>query len=70
MLCFCLELVLLDCSAGLLGQEDEVPADSASGIDLLLTDCFGDSAGGAGVLPLKLLLRQTLILLELMRQVT
>jgi hypothetical protein len=47
-----------------------VPADSASGIDLLLTDCFGDSAGGAGVLPLKLLLRQTLILLELMRQVT
>jgi hypothetical protein len=29
MLCFRLELVLLDCSAGLLGQEDEVPADSA-----------------------------------------
>jgi hypothetical protein len=36
--------VLLDCSAGLLGQEDEVPADSASGTDLLLTDCSGDSA--------------------------
>jgi hypothetical protein len=43
----CLELVLLDCSVGLLGQEDEVPADSASGFDLLLTDCFGDSAAGA-----------------------
>ena len=35
--------MLPDCSAGLLGQEDEVPADSASGTDLLLTDCFGDS---------------------------
>jgi hypothetical protein len=43
MLCFQPELVLLDCSAGLLGQEDEVPADSASGIDLLLTDCSSDS---------------------------
>jgi hypothetical protein len=39
MLCFQPELVLPDCSAGLLGQEDEVPADSASGTDLLLTDC-------------------------------
>jgi hypothetical protein len=47
MLCFHLELVLLDCSAGLLGQEDEVPADSASGTDLLLTDCSGDSDAGA-----------------------
>jgi hypothetical protein len=44
MLCFHLELVLLDCSAGLLGQEDEAHADSASGTDLLLTDCSGDSA--------------------------
>jgi hypothetical protein len=70
MLCFRLGLGLLDCSGWLLGRGGEVPADSASGIDLLLTDCFGDSAGGAGVLPLKLLLRQTLILLELMRQVT
>jgi hypothetical protein len=43
MLCFQPELVLLDYSAGLLGQEDEVPADSASGTDLLLTDCSGDS---------------------------
>jgi hypothetical protein len=25
-----------------------VPADSASGTDLLLTDCSGDSAAGAG----------------------
>jgi hypothetical protein len=39
--------VLLDCSAGLLVQEDEVPADSASGTDLLLTDCSGDSDAGA-----------------------
>jgi hypothetical protein len=30
MLCLRLELGLLDCSVGLLGQEDEVPADSAS----------------------------------------
>jgi hypothetical protein len=43
MLCFQPELGLLDYSAGLLGQEDEVPADSASGTDLLLTDCSGDS---------------------------
>jgi hypothetical protein len=43
MLCFQPELVLLDCSAGLLGQEDEVPADSASETVLLLTDCSGDS---------------------------
>jgi hypothetical protein len=43
MLCFQPELVLPDCSAGLLGQEDEVPADSASETDLLLTDCSGDS---------------------------
>jgi hypothetical protein len=43
MLCFQPELVLPDCSAGLLGQEDEVPADSASGTDLLLTNYSGDS---------------------------
>ena len=36
------ELVLPDCSAGLLGQEDEVPADSASETDLL-TDCSDGS---------------------------
>jgi hypothetical protein len=47
MLCFHPELVLLDCSAGSLGQEDEVPADSASGTDLLLTDYSGNSAAGA-----------------------
>jgi hypothetical protein len=46
MLYFHLELVLLDCSAGLMGQEDEVPVDSASGTDLLLTDCSGDSDAG------------------------
>jgi hypothetical protein len=34
MLCFQPELVLPDCSAGFLGQEDEVPADSVSGTDL------------------------------------
>jgi hypothetical protein len=47
MLCFRPELVLPDCSAGLLGQEDEVPADSASETDLLLTDCSDDSDTGA-----------------------
>jgi hypothetical protein len=47
MICFQLELVLPDCSASLLGQEDEVPADSASRTDLLLTDCSGDSDTGA-----------------------
>jgi hypothetical protein len=47
MLCFHPELVLLDFSADSLGQEDEVPADSASETDLLLTDCSGDSDAGA-----------------------
>jgi hypothetical protein len=47
MLCFQPELVLSDCSAGLLGQEDEVPADSASGTVLLLADYSGDSDADA-----------------------
>jgi hypothetical protein len=47
MLCFQPELVLPDCSASLLGQEDEVPADSVSETDLLLTDCSVDSDTGA-----------------------
>ena len=42
MLCFQPELVLPDCSAGLLGQEDEVLADSASETDLL-TGCSDGS---------------------------
>jgi hypothetical protein len=46
MVCFHPELVLLDCSGWLLGREDEVPADSASGTDLLLTDYSSDSAAG------------------------
>jgi hypothetical protein len=69
MLCFRLELGLLDCSGWLLGRGGEVPADSASGTDFLLTDCSDDSTAVAGVLPLKLLLRQALILLELLRWV-
>jgi hypothetical protein len=69
MLCFHLELGLLDCSCWLLGRGGEVPADSASGIDFLLTDYSGDSAADARVLPLKLLLRWALILLELLRRV-
>jgi hypothetical protein len=40
------ELVLPDCSAGLLGQEDKVSADSASETDLL-TDCSDGSDIGA-----------------------
>ena len=47
MPCFQLELVLPDCSADLLGQEDEVSADSASETDLLLTDCSDDSGTDA-----------------------
>jgi hypothetical protein len=47
MLCFHPELVLLDCSAGLLGQEDEVPVDFASRTNLLLTDCSGESDASA-----------------------
>jgi hypothetical protein len=47
MPCFQPELVLPDYSAGLLGQEDEVPADSASETDLLLIDCSDDSDTGA-----------------------
>jgi hypothetical protein len=46
MPCFQPELVLPDCSAGLLGQEDEALADSASETDLL-TDCSNDSGTGA-----------------------
>jgi hypothetical protein len=47
MPCFHPRPMLLDCSADLLGQEDEVPADSASGTDLLLTDYSGDSDADA-----------------------
>jgi hypothetical protein len=47
MLCFHPELVMPDCSGWLLGREDEVSADSASGTDLLLTGCSGDSAADA-----------------------
>ena len=46
MLCFQPELVLPGCSAGLLGQEDKVLADSASETDLL-TDCSDGSDTGA-----------------------
>jgi hypothetical protein len=46
MPCFQPELVPPDCSADLLGQEDEVPADSASGTDLL-TDCSDGFDTGA-----------------------
>jgi hypothetical protein len=42
MPCFQPELVLSDCSAGLLGQEDEAPTDFASETDLL-TDCSDGS---------------------------
>jgi hypothetical protein len=48
MLCFRLALGLLDYSSWLLGRGGEVPADSASRTDFLLTDCFVDSAADAG----------------------
>jgi hypothetical protein len=44
MLCFRLEMGLLDCSSWLLGRGGEVLVDSASGTDFLLTDCSGSSA--------------------------
>jgi hypothetical protein len=47
MLCFRLQLGLLDCSRWLLGRGGEVPADSASRTDFILTNCSGDSAAGA-----------------------
>jgi hypothetical protein len=47
MLCLLLALGLLDCSGWLLGQEDEVPADSASGTNFLLSDCSGDTTADA-----------------------
>jgi hypothetical protein len=47
MLCFHPKLVLPDCPGWLLGREDEVSADSASGTDLLLTGCSGNYAAGA-----------------------
>jgi hypothetical protein len=47
MLCFHPELVLLDCSGWLLGRGDKVPTNSASGTDLLLTDCSDDSTACA-----------------------
>jgi hypothetical protein len=46
MPCFQPKRVLPDCSAGLLGQEDEVSADSVSKTDLL-TDCSDGSDTGA-----------------------
>jgi hypothetical protein len=47
-----------------------MPADSASGTDLLPTGCSDDSAAGAGGTALKLLLlRWALILSELLRWV-
>ena len=68
MPCFQPELVLPDCSADLLGQEDEVSADSASETDLLLT-ALTVLVLMLRILPLKLLmlLRWTLVLPELLR---
>jgi hypothetical protein len=68
MLCFQPELVLPDCSAGLLGQEDEVPADSAFETGLLLTGVLTILILVLRILPLELLmLRWTLVLPELLR---
>jgi hypothetical protein len=47
MLCFRVALGLLDCSGWLLGRGGEVPADSASGTDFLLSDCSANSAADA-----------------------
>jgi hypothetical protein len=69
MLCLHLELGLLDYSVRLLGQEDEVPADSTSETDFLLTD-LAILLLVLRVLLLKLLLlRWAAILSELLRWV-
>jgi hypothetical protein len=47
MLYLLLALGLLDCSSWLLGQEGEVPADSASRTDFLMSDCSGDTVADA-----------------------
>jgi hypothetical protein len=44
ILCLLLALGLLDCSGWLLGQEDKVLADSASGTNFLLIGCSGGTA--------------------------
>jgi hypothetical protein len=67
MLCFRLALGLLDCSGGLLGRGGEVPGDSASGTDFPCLTILAILLLMLGVLPLKLLLRRALILLERLR---
>jgi hypothetical protein len=47
IICLLLALGQLDCSGWLLGQEDEVPVDSASGTDFLQTGCSGGTAADA-----------------------
>jgi hypothetical protein len=47
VLCLLLALGLLDCSGWLLGQEDKVSADSASGTDFLLVGCSSGTAADA-----------------------
>jgi hypothetical protein len=47
MPCLLLVLGLLDCSSWLSGQENDVPVDSASRIDFLLSDCSVDIAADA-----------------------
>jgi hypothetical protein len=41
---FLLELVLLDCSGWLLGQEDGLPSCSNAGFDFLLAGCSDGTA--------------------------
>jgi hypothetical protein len=47
ILCLLLALGLLVCSGWLLGQEDEVPADSTAGTDFLLAGCSGGTVADA-----------------------
>ena len=48
MLCFHLELVLLDCSSWLLGREGEVHGCSASDTGYLPAGCSDDTAAVVG----------------------
>jgi hypothetical protein len=59
---FLLELVLLDCSGWLLGQEDGLPGCSDAGIDFLLAGCSDGTATAEETALVLLLLVLTMML--------
>jgi hypothetical protein len=69
MLCFRLALGLLDCSGWLLGRGGEVSVDLPLELTSSCLTVLAILPLMMGILPLKLLLRRALILLELQRWV-